>query len=76
MKDGLNAVPLSAEEKKECSKVLTPQELHQVIIGEGSTHVASPHADNNTAVRAGCFVRVDYVADSRWVCVCCRSTDC
>ena len=69
MKDGLNAVPLSAEEKKECSKVLTPQELHQVIIGEGSTHVASPHADDNTVVAKADRLDHAYCVVDKLVCV-------
>ena len=32
-RDGLNAVPITPEEKRDCSKVLSPQELYQVIIG-------------------------------------------
>ncbi|CAH1800026.1 unnamed protein product [Owenia fusiformis] len=31
--EGLNALPTTAREKKDCSKMLSPQELHQVIIG-------------------------------------------
>ena len=33
MKDGLNAIPTSNKEKADCKKILSPQELHQVIIG-------------------------------------------
>ena len=32
-KDGLNAVPTTNKEKTDCKKILSPQELHQVIIG-------------------------------------------
>ena len=31
---GLNAVPMTAQEKSDCKKVLSPQELYQVVIGE------------------------------------------
>ena len=33
-RDGLNAVPTTSQEKSDCSKVLTPQQLHQVVIGK------------------------------------------
>ncbi|XP_053397416.1 cilia- and flagella-associated protein 47-like isoform X4 [Mercenaria mercenaria] len=33
VKDGLNAVPTTPKEKIDCSKFLTPQEQHQVVIG-------------------------------------------
>ncbi|XP_067848879.1 cilia- and flagella-associated protein 47-like [Heptranchias perlo] len=32
-KDGLNAVPSSLQEEKDCSLKLTPQQLHQIVIG-------------------------------------------
>ncbi|XP_055954756.1 cilia and flagella-associated protein 47 [Patella vulgata] len=31
--EGLNAVPTTLQEKKDCSKWLTPQQLHQLVIG-------------------------------------------
>ncbi|XP_022089961.1 cilia- and flagella-associated protein 47-like isoform X2 [Acanthaster planci] len=30
---GLNAVPMTPQEKADCKKILTPQQLHQVVIG-------------------------------------------
>ena len=33
VKDGLNAIPTTNKEKADCQKILSPQELHQVIIG-------------------------------------------
>jgi len=33
VKDGLNAVPVTVQEKAHCQKILTPQQLHQVIVG-------------------------------------------
>ena len=33
LRDGLNAVPLTELEKRECARKLSPQELHQIIIG-------------------------------------------
>ncbi|XP_078416576.1 cilia- and flagella-associated protein 47-like [Cetorhinus maximus] len=32
-RDGLNAVPSSLQEEKDCSLILTPQQLHQISIG-------------------------------------------
>ena len=37
MRDGLNAVPTTAAEKIDCGRFLTPQEQHQVIIGQFNT---------------------------------------
>jgi hypothetical protein len=34
VQEGLNAVPVTKEEKKDCQKWLSPQELHQVIVGK------------------------------------------
>lgn len=33
MKFGLNALPTTAQEKADCARVLSPQELHRVVIG-------------------------------------------
>ncbi|XP_072900577.1 cilia- and flagella-associated protein 47-like [Hemitrygon akajei] len=33
VKDGLNAVPTTLQEEKDCSLTLTPQQLHQIFIG-------------------------------------------
>ncbi|XP_064627283.1 cilia- and flagella-associated protein 47-like isoform X2 [Lineus longissimus] len=33
VQDGLNAIPTTDREKRECSRILSPQELHQVVIG-------------------------------------------
>ncbi|XP_033635373.1 cilia- and flagella-associated protein 47-like isoform X1 [Asterias rubens] len=30
---GLNAIPMTSQEKADCKKILTPQQLHQVVIG-------------------------------------------
>ena len=32
--DGLNAVPMTQREKKECTSVLSPQQLKQLDIGQ------------------------------------------
>ncbi|XP_074645875.1 cilia and flagella-associated protein 47-like isoform X2 [Tubulanus polymorphus] len=32
VKEGLNAVPVTAAEKRDCSRILTPQELHHITI--------------------------------------------
>ena len=31
--DGLNAVPTTRQEKEDCAKILSPQQLHQIVIG-------------------------------------------
>ena len=36
VKDGLNAVPTTPQEKIDCAKFLTPQQQHQVVIGKGN----------------------------------------
>lgn len=34
LRNGLNAVPTTAQEKLDCKKLLSPLELYQIIIGE------------------------------------------
>ena len=34
VRDGLNAVPTTSQEKAECQRILSPQELHQIVIGQ------------------------------------------
>lgn len=31
--DGLNAVPTTSKEKADCQKILSPQELYQILVG-------------------------------------------
>ena len=33
VRDGLNAIPTTPQEKIDCNKFLTPQQQHQVVIG-------------------------------------------
>ncbi|XP_028902353.1 cilia- and flagella-associated protein 47 isoform X2 [Ornithorhynchus anatinus] len=58
--DGLNAEPFSPQEKEDCSFILTPKQLHQIIIGPSvidfgevcvhSTSVRQLHVVNNLSL--------------------------
>jgi len=39
MREGLNAVPTTPQEKEDCQKMLTPLQLHQITIGRFLLHV-------------------------------------
>lgn len=56
--DGLNAVPVNAREKADCSKILSPQELHQVVIGEAKGDVQKYHHFTKNIFYAIIYVRV------------------
>lgn len=34
MQEGLNAVPTTDKEKADCKKWLSPQNLHQIVVGK------------------------------------------
>ena len=57
--DGLNAIPTTTVEKIDCSRWLSPQQLHQIVIGElegNSIMIWKPKKFHNLFAQQRCAV--------------------